>query len=540
MSISLDENLPSSVINKQFDIKENNISKLLNEVNNSINNLKTLLINNSDLNPNEKFNNYFVEINNSIEILVNNIKSNIRQYESLKRKDEEALRKLYSKYFNQKLINEVLENKLSFLKKKEKEYELLKQKTGAIICNGKVICNERKDNEIFILRTENSLIKNVIKKNEELLKEKNDIISSLNNDILLYKTKLEELHKVKHGKYSSFSNININISEPKKDYIQKDSILNNNKSYIKSINIFPYNKKIENQNQNFNATKVNNNIRNIYTSYQKNSQLINKVNNVKNKSRSNNKDEMLQKYISKNINKNETIDSINNKTYSTKYISVNKSLFSPAIRKKSKKGLNNSKNRDEKVIHQINRIKKKKYILDNNLSIREYKTITIDRNNNREVIVKKAILNKKPYFNHRKANSIQWPDNSIKQIIKEKKDQLETIDNEKHSFIYSAIKKISQIRNQTLKNNKSLSSSMKKSLHDGFNTNNQMNNNKSLSYFLMPYDDKNKDKKGRNDNYKVGSEYIKDNSLNFLQQTSMNKTIPDNYFNNEKSSFNIL
>ena len=79
MSISLDENLPSSVINKQFDIKENNISKLLNEVNNSINNLKTLLINNSDLNPNEKFNNYFVEINNSIEILVNNIKSNIRQ-----------------------------------------------------------------------------------------------------------------------------------------------------------------------------------------------------------------------------------------------------------------------------------------------------------------------------------------------------------------------------------------------------------------------------------------------------------------------------
>ena len=36
----------------------------------------------------------------------------------------------------------------------------------------------------------------------------------------------------------------------------------------------------------------------------------------------------------------------------------------------------------------------------------------------------------------------------------------------------------------------------------------------------------------------MDSDYIKDNSLSFLQQTFMNKTSCENYFNNEKSSFN--
>lgn len=61
------------------------------------------------------------------------------------------------------------------LSRKEKEYQLLKKNRN--ICNGKIICKERKDNEILILRIENSLLKSTIKNNEDLIKEKNDLIS---------------------------------------------------------------------------------------------------------------------------------------------------------------------------------------------------------------------------------------------------------------------------------------------------------------------------------------------------------------------------
>ena len=363
MSLSPGEN--SEHFNfKKINIQENNISKILNEFNNTINNLKTFLINNISFNINEEeINNYFVEITKSLDILENIINSNMKQNESIIRKDEQSIRKLYAKCFNQKLINEVHENKIANLSKKEKEYELLKQKTGAIIVNGQIICNERKDNEIIILRTENSLLKTAIKNNEDLLKEKNEIINSLNNDILLYKNQIDELNKEKHGKYSSFSNINININEPKKDYLQKMNKSNKNNSYINTIQFFSSNKKIGNENQNTNNNNNANNknsIRNIYSSYQMNSQLINRVNNAKNKNRINNKEEIFQNYDAKNINKNETLDSFNNKTYSIKYISVNKSLFSPRNNKKSKMGFNNNKN-DEKTL-QINRIKKNKFI----------------------------------------------------------------------------------------------------------------------------------------------------------------------------------
>ena len=534
MSLLLDENSTPFIFGNKLNIQETNISKILNELNNSINNLQKLLIKNIDININVEINNNFVEIREFLETLVNIINSNIIQNESLQRKNEQNIRILYGKYFNQKLINEVLENKILLLNKKEKEYELLKQKTGAIICNGQIICNERKDNEIIILRTENSLLKSAIKNNEDLLKEKNEKINSLNNDIILYKNQIAELDKEKNEKYSTFSNISININESKKE--PKNIKSNKNNSYVNSIQLFSSKIKDVGENQ-LNRT-YNNNKNNIYSSYQMNSQLINRLNNIKNKNRVNNKEIIFQHYASKNINKNETPS--NNKTYSIKYISVNKSLFSPKDKKEIKVGINSSKkNNDDKTI-QINRIKKNKYILNNNLINREYKTITPDKNiSNKKGKIKKEIINKRFIVKHRKTNSIQYPDNSIKHLIKGQNDKLLSIENKRHSHIYSAIKKLTQIKNQTIKNNKSLPSSIIKSKTDGFKTNNQRNSQKCLTSFLLPYVDKKIENKGRNDNNsKLDSDYNKDNSLSFLQQTFMNKTSCENYFNIEKSSFN--
>ena len=534
MSLSQDKSIsPIKIEDKSKNILKNrNLLQVIDELKNLINFLKSIIPNNITSIINEKINTYFIQIDNIIEILIDIYNSNIIQVEAIQRKDEQHLRILYGKYFNQKLINEVLENKINALNKKEKEYELLKQKTGAIICNGKVICNERKDNEIIILRTENSLLKSAIKKTEDLLKEKNEMINVLNNDILLYKGQIDELMKTKQENFSSFSNINININESKKDYNQK----NNNNSYINSYKVYTSknNNNKENKKPNNNINNRNDLNNNIYSSYQKNSLLINKVNNIKNKKIISNKEALLQ-----NNNKIENnIDS--NRTFSIKYISVNKSLFSPKNNKKQKIEFNSSNNNDKKE-SQINRIKKKKYILNTNLVDKEYKTIEKERSTDKELKNKKILLNDRFIFSHRKANSIQYPDISIKKLIKGKKDKNLSIEKDNNCKMHSEIRKLSKGKNQTLNINHSLPSSIITTIADGFMKNKGDCSQKCLTYFLMPYGDRTSDNKGRNKkNFKINSDYFKDNSLFFFQKTFLNRTNCENYTNSKNNSLNMI
>ena len=513
-------------------ISEKNLFQILEDLKDAIRSLKSNIPNNIEPETKIKINEYFLKMYNLLDIILTLLDSNMAQYESLKRKDEETIRVLYGKMFNQKLINEILENKIGNLHKKEKEYELLKQKTGAIVCNGQIICNERKDNEIIILRTENSLLKTAIKNNEDLLKEKTEIINSLNNDLELYKSQLDDLSKIIDGKYSSFSNINININEPKpkKEYSQKDIKFKRENSYInKTIHVFP-SKNIINNTLNNNKNSINN----IYSSYQMNSQLINRINNSKNKNRLNNKEEIFNNCNNVSKTKNETIDSLNNKTYSIKYISVNKSLFSPKCNK-------HNKLHGKKTL-QINRLVKSKYILNNNLSNREYNTISIDPNIKNEVKVKKILTNKKIYIKHRKANTIQWSDNSLKKLILGKKENSLSNENNMNSHAHSGVKIIPQIKgnNHTLKKyTKSLPPSILCTIAEGFRKNKKIN--KSLTKFLMSYADKKYDNRGRNINhFNSGAEHVKDNSLSYLQKTIMNRTSCENNSNNDKNSFNNI
>ena len=495
-------------------IQEKNVFKLIDQLKTTIESLKLIISKNEDLEINNTIKNYFNQINNIIELIINIINSYNSQNESIQRKDEQSLRILYGKLFNQKLVNEILENKIAVLYKKEKEYELLKQKTGAIICNGQIICNERKDNEIIILRTENSLLKEAIKTNEDLLKEKNDIINNLNNDIILYKRKIKELHKIKHGKFSSFSNINININETKKENSQNNIKSNKNNFYMNSLQVNSLNK---------NNNKENNK-NNIYSSYKNNSKMINRVNNTKKKSKIN-KEKNNQNYNNKNIK----IDYFNNKEYSFKYISVNKSLFSPKNNyKKPKMKLNNEN--DKKTL-QINRIKKNKYILHKNLINREFSTITYEPHCSiNEEKIKKIIINNRLIIKHRKANSIQYPDISIKRLIKAKKEKNLSLDSDKNRHIYSGLRKFSKMKNQSFKiNNKSLPSSILNTISEGFRRNNQAYSQKCLTYFLKAYADRNSDNRGRNDNnYIKENFYNKENSLCFLHKSLMNRTSCEN------------
>ena len=62
------------------------------------------------------------------------------------------------------LNRKILEESNKNLLRKEKEYELIKEKTGIVVINNKIINNDRKENEIFILRKENSLLKDTLEK----------------------------------------------------------------------------------------------------------------------------------------------------------------------------------------------------------------------------------------------------------------------------------------------------------------------------------------------------------------------------------------
>ena len=72
----------------------------------------------------------------------------------------------------------------------EKCILLIKEKTGILVENGVVINNDRKEHEIFILRVENSNLKNVINKKDEELKDLKEKHIKENKE---YIKKIEEL-----------------------------------------------------------------------------------------------------------------------------------------------------------------------------------------------------------------------------------------------------------------------------------------------------------------------------------------------------------
>ena len=114
-----------------------------------------------------------------LSISSNKIEETKKLYESFLQKEEHKLRILYKNLLTQKLIKESLDNKIRILLIKEKEYEIIKEKTGAYFKEGKLIYNKQKDNEIIILRQENSNLKNIVEYYENLIKEKDALYENI-------------------------------------------------------------------------------------------------------------------------------------------------------------------------------------------------------------------------------------------------------------------------------------------------------------------------------------------------------------------------
>ena len=464
--------------NKNDEININSNNKDISELYYTINIIESIISNIKNKEIEEEIKNLLNKIIN----IFTKLKSDFNQIENLKRKDEQIIRNLYGKYFNINMIKESLEFKNDNLLKKEKEYEMLKEKTGAIFVNGKIICNERKDNEIIILKTENSLLKNEIKNNEDLLSEKNNIINHLNKQIEELNKKIEVFDKIKDGKYSSFSNINININGAKEnnDNNNLKNLRNKSPSFVNSINVFSSNKNI---NENINSE-------NIISSCQLNEKLMNKINKNQN-----------------NANKDKK-EILENNKYTKKYIEVNKSLFSAKSRTKNKNVL------------QINKIKRN--ISNNNISKKEYMSEFTEN------------INKEKFnINHNKNSNINYSGkifktiqnipsqiNSNKNYLKHKKIHSLLTESRNHynNFQYLRLGNKNKSKENNSKNNNSLPSSVIFSLTK--NSKKQVNKLDIIKDYMIPYTNRRNYKRRNN---KIINNYIKDNSFNLMQNSFLTK-----------------
>jgi len=164
--------------------------------------------------------------NNKVEKIVVNNKNKdteLSQLENQIRKLEYDIRYLLQKEFQNKIKRDALEMKLNSYMEMENEFEELKEKVKYE--GGKFLNNERKDNEIIILRQENGILKKEIEKHENnnkkfesKLKSEEEIIQDLKSQISSLNQKVQKLELLNSQKENTNqpntnnSSINININ----------------------------------------------------------------------------------------------------------------------------------------------------------------------------------------------------------------------------------------------------------------------------------------------------------------------------------------
>ena len=271
------ENVESENISNlsDYQVGTNIHNFYLETINSNINALQKYYQNNlksQEKSIQNKINSYFSQINSILNLLSEEKDNILFQYESSLRKNEQKIRILYSDIFNLKVKNTFLENNIDILLKKEKEYRLVKEKTGVVVENGEIVYNDRKENEIFILRKENSTLKNVIIKNE---KELNDIKEKFKKAKLNYENKIKELnHKINLFKYKkkqsnqktkqkSINSANINNNDNSTQNIKLNYSINNN-----SLNKENNNNEGNNNNSTNDLNNISNNLNNSKKIYE--------------------------------------------------------------------------------------------------------------------------------------------------------------------------------------------------------------------------------------------------------------------------------
>ena len=272
-------------------------------------------------------------------IIIKNNTSNQLQLENHIIKLESDIRYFIQREFQIKIRKDALEMKLKAYMGLEEEYESLKEKVRYE--GGKFLNNDRKDNEIIILRQENSLLKNDIVKLEQKNKELNEMINKNQVIIKALKYKINQLEKSINELKATKSNNNVhNIHNNSSINL---NIINNNNGIKNNVN---------NTNNKNNINNMNNKIYNI-TITKKYFETLNKnyKNNLHIKRKSNiyHSPKITYQFetINNNRNKNNKVEpNKKNKIFNT--IDSNK-LFIKTYNKIYNIHASNNKNRNKKL-----------------------------------------------------------------------------------------------------------------------------------------------------------------------------------------------
>ena len=254
-------------------------------------------------------------------------------YENIIKNLESRERRLYKSIFQDKLRNDAMESKIGEYMEMETEFEELKAKLKYE--GGRFLNNDRKDNEIIIIRSENTNLKNIIKKLEDKIEKNNELQLSKDRLINDLKEKIKALEKNKIEIKNNINNsvreqlnlingINININsglntknkqKGKNNHHSNNSSIHSNKhiSHISDesillkdrLNITERKRGAQSKNKNFNFPKTK---KHKEREYEKKYESLPMT---RNKSFEKVKDDFLKKYFLKNS----TIKGIKNINY---------------------------------------------------------------------------------------------------------------------------------------------------------------------------------------------------------------------------------
>ena len=317
----------------QENINKISIPKLITYIHDSIQILITSKIELTKTQQRIEDEKFFSKNNKILNLEQNPISiSEKKGYENIIRKLEEKERYLTKIQFQDKLQKEAMENKINEYMDMEDEFEEMKTKLKYE--DGRFLNNDRKDNEIIIIRSENSKLKNTVDELEnEINKLKNTIseqtkkIDSLKEEIEKLNNRNSEMHRLLLENEDINHNLNLTERYTKNRASNYLNIVSDSKEPKDNNNSVKYYKY---QRMNLQSTHYNKIKKKIYS----------KKKSEGNKTSNNNEKKSTKENTNANMNSNDILSSTRNEYTQKLKPKLNKYFSGTNVNKAGNKSCN--------------------------------------------------------------------------------------------------------------------------------------------------------------------------------------------------------
>ena len=317
----------------QENINKISIPKLITYIHDSIQILITSKIELTKTQQRLEDEKFFSKNNKILNLEQNPISiSEKKGYENIIRKLEEKERYLTKIQFQDKLQKEAMENKINEYMDMEDEFEEMKTKLKYE--DGRFLNNDRKDNEIIIIRSENSKLKNTVDELEnEIGKLKNTIseqtkkIDSLKEEIEKLNNRNSEMHRLLLENEDINHNLNLTERYTKNRASNYLNIVSDSKEPKDNNNSMKYYKF---QRMNLQSTHYNKIKKKIYS----------KKKSEGNKTSNNNEKKSTKENTNANMNSNDILSSTRNEYTQKLKPKLNKYFSGTNVNKAGNKSYN--------------------------------------------------------------------------------------------------------------------------------------------------------------------------------------------------------